>query len=376
METESVGATKRSGLLCSLDYEPFLSVNEDEIAVVVEPTAKLLATAEELGFRWTLFVDTLCLFAYRKHGLDGFVDAVEDQLREAVARGHDVQTHLHPNWLTATRSGGHWLYRYGDFLFGTMGGDESSIYELALAQLKRSSDYLEHLLGSVDSNYRTTAFRAGGYGIQPGDRAILKALQDAGYLFDSSIVPGMHRKTSYSLIDFRRVPEKGNYWLSHETGIETAAPSGVFEVPIAAGTVGRMDMARSILRYARNRLGEQNRTLYGSGTSRLPGASSSAEYGTVFQSLARKARIVAQRHDSLRIPGDPSVLLALTQSWLRKYAQDQPVFFSLLLHPKDLTARMLDDLLSYHRLITDRCDGQLDFLTFRELAERIYPKQV
>ena len=102
---------KPINLLYSIDYELFWTHNDDEVRVLVEPTERLLRQAEALGVRYTLFVDVLCLFRYRELGLHRFVDAVEDQLRDAVRRGHDVQTHLHPHWTTGGTEGRHVVVR-------------------------------------------------------------------------------------------------------------------------------------------------------------------------------------------------------------------------------------------------------------------------
>jgi hypothetical protein len=114
-------------LLYSIDYEVFWTRNDDEIRVLVDPTERLLRQAEELGVRYTLFVDVLSLFRYRELGLPRFVDAVEHQLRGAVRRGHDVQTHLHPHWLTAERNGDEWSFDPESFLLGTF-GDADQVY--------------------------------------------------------------------------------------------------------------------------------------------------------------------------------------------------------------------------------------------------------
>jgi hypothetical protein len=108
-------------VLYSIDYEIFWTYNDDEVRVLIEPTERLLRQAEELGVRYTLFVDVLCLFRYRELGLHHFVDAVEDQLRDAVLRGHDVQTHLHPHWLTAERKDRIWSFDSRTFLLGNIG---------------------------------------------------------------------------------------------------------------------------------------------------------------------------------------------------------------------------------------------------------------
>src|SRR5688572_2121620 len=138
-------------VLYSADYELFLGENFlPEIEVLVEPTKRLLAVCEELGIPMTLFVDVACLWRYRELGDHAFPDAVEAQLRDALRGGHDVQAHLHPHWLHATREDGRWSAPLDTFLVGSL--DDPA------ALLARARDYLQSVLQSVDPAYRCVAF--------------------------------------------------------------------------------------------------------------------------------------------------------------------------------------------------------------------------
>jgi hypothetical protein len=86
-------------------------------------------------------------------------------------------------WLHATRDGARWRFDSKYFLLGNF-GDEDEVHRLTRDLLLRAKEYLEGLLRPVAPAYRTVAYRAGGYGIQPRERAILRALVDAGYRID------------------------------------------------------------------------------------------------------------------------------------------------------------------------------------------------
>ena len=361
--------TDRHHLLYSLDYEVFWSENDDEIGVLIKPTDHLLTLAERLGFRFTLFVDVLSLRRYAEIGKTAFVEAAEEQLRRAVERGHDVQVHLHPHWLSATRVGERWRFSGDRFLLGAPGGDEG-VFELSVRLLREARSYLEGLLRPSDPAYSVVAFRAGGYGLQPGEHEILRALIEAGYAIDSSVVPGMHLQTGRNRIDFRHVPDAGNYFLDETRGLTAPAPTGVLEVPIAAGPVSVSAMAMRLARYVQQR-STVAVPLYGRGHSHDADAGQAAESGTVVQSLIRKVGVIARRSAMLRLPEDPLVLLALTRSWIARHGGGGPLYFSLLMHPKGLTTRMVADLERYHALAMKTTRPALDCITFQQAAARL-----
>jgi hypothetical protein len=95
-------------------------------------------------------------------GLHRCVDAVEDQLWDAVRRGHDVQTHLHPHWTRAARKDGIWSFDSQTFLLGNL-GDAEQVCSKSKELLTRVRQYFEALLKPVSPHHRTVAYRAGGY---------------------------------------------------------------------------------------------------------------------------------------------------------------------------------------------------------------------
>jgi hypothetical protein len=142
--------------------------NDDEVETLVKPTEALLRATDELGTPFTIFIDLISVWRYAEFGPSDFVAAVNAQLVDAVQRGHDVQTHIHPHWLHATRDGARWRFDSKYFLLGNF-RDEDEVHRLTRDLLVRAKEYLEGLLRPVAPAYRTVAYRAGGYGIQPGE---------------------------------------------------------------------------------------------------------------------------------------------------------------------------------------------------------------
>ncbi len=204
-------------ILYSADYELFLGGNYcDEQEVLIDPTQDLLDRCREMDVPLTLFADTSSILRYREQNIAGFPDLAENQLKDALVRGHDVQSHVHPHWNYTRIEGRRYTVNPDYFLLGNLDRDPAALYAKVLSNLVTSRDYLHQLLRPVRKDYRCIAFRAGGYGLQPHAPVILKALAEAGFMIDSSIVPGLVVRSSVNEIDFSRVPRRANYYLDHD----------------------------------------------------------------------------------------------------------------------------------------------------------------
>ena len=213
-----------SGHICflfSADYELYFGENYlSENEVLIKPTEELLQVFKEEGIPITLFADVACVWRHRSLGVGAdFVSLFEDQLQRAVRKGHDVQLHLHPHWLTSQYDGQAWYADDSRFKLSDIGYAKGQNGLTAEELIVRGKDYLEDLLRPVDPFYRCLAFRAGGFGVQPDDKALIRALLSAGFKIDSSIAPGMFLKSKVNQIDFRQIPSKLNYEMGPRYGI-------------------------------------------------------------------------------------------------------------------------------------------------------------
>jgi hypothetical protein len=235
--------------------------------------------------------------------------------------------------------------------------------------LTRARQYFEALLKPVSPHYRTVAYRAGGYGLQPHARAVLKALEETGYLIESSVIPGMHHMTGRHRVDFTSVPARGNWIIGSEGGLHRESASGLLEVPIPGGTIGLRPFLWQMATYLNHRTAPKQEFLDGSGHSFDADGGRAVLVGSVRESWSRKFRILISRRSRLAIPMAPGPALKnLTGNWIAKHARDGAVAFSMLLHSKGLTQNMLDDVRSYTHWIRSGYPGQVAFLTFLELA--------
>jgi hypothetical protein len=319
-------------ILYSADYELYLGENFlPEPEVVVEPTRALLAAAERIDVPFTLFVDVACLWRYREDDDHEFPDEVETQLKGALQRGHDVQAHLHPQWLHAERIEGRWQAPLDTFLVGAL-DDPAPL-------LARAKVYLEELLCPVDPDYRCIAFRAGNYGLQPDYKRVFAALDETGYEIDSSVVPGLVLKNEVNKIDFRgwRWPEKGRQIYD------------IYEVPVATARFGPPD---AVQRYWTRppRREPRGRTIQSASGARRPSL-----FSRVF------------RLDPLELGPSAYRLQKITRRYLRRAGKDADFSFSS--HPKAVGEPELEALVAYHAWLDRHYD--VEAVTFRELAARL-----
>ncbi|MBL7924400.1 MAG: hypothetical protein JNL88_09385 [Bacteroidia bacterium] len=215
-------------ILLTFDYELYFGDHTGTVEkCMLGPTRMLMEMAERQGVRLCQFVDVgflIRLEAERKRhpALEKDYLAVCDQLHLLSKNGHDLQLHIHPHWEDSYYDGTRWIcvtnrYKLDDF-------SDAEIEEI----VQRYKDKLEVFtdVGKI------TAFRAGGWCIQPFQR-LRAPLWRAGIRIDSSVFPNGHYESELYRYDFRGVPLKGSWPFDEDPCIEKQ--DGPFtEIPISS----------------------------------------------------------------------------------------------------------------------------------------------
>lgn len=246
LETEHVIIVARRrfmDVILSLDYETWQPIPAgkriDWSRDVIRPTDGLMEVTEAFGAKLTLMAEMAEYYWLQQHRPD-LAGAIEGQLRKAVESGHDVQLHLHPSWLPELGArynpeGDSWTW---DFRYRRLHDLPFPMEEL----LERSKKDLESLLQPIRPAYRTVAFRAGKYQVQPS-LPVFRALVKVGILADSSVWKGGY--DSEHGFDFRSAFSANEpYWASPYQ-VNYLAPPGeeeVLELPIATHEGGRLSL--------------------------------------------------------------------------------------------------------------------------------------
>lgn len=169
------------------------------------PLRRLLKIYERAGARTTFMPDVMQQLRFRNLERDhpelkALADKWDEHAREAFRRGHDVQLHLHPQWLDGQYENGQWR----------LNGDWSIVKydrDTACSMLAEAKNYLERLLRTVNQDYRCVAFRAGALAAAPSDH-LFENLVDLGIKLDVSIAPGLVANDHNLGLDYRDCEER------------------------------------------------------------------------------------------------------------------------------------------------------------------------
>jgi hypothetical protein len=217
------------GLILTNDWELFGNGSGDYFELQHQPLIKFLNLADDFGAKLTLMAEVGQQWAHQELANKELwaleiATAWESILKEAIFKGHDVQLHLHPQWLNAKYNNNKWILNY----------DQWAISSLPLETLedvlKRGKYYLEEILKLVKPEYSCIAFRAGGYCMQPS-KNVISALLKACIYSDTSVTKGM--KIS-GFFDYRDAYSNILPWFVNFEDIryKNKEENGLIEIPI------------------------------------------------------------------------------------------------------------------------------------------------
>jgi len=345
-------------LVLSFDHELSLGrVTTSYADNLFRPTDAILDVADECAVPITLFTDVLCGIRHREWGVREFVEPYEEQSRDAVRRGHEVELHLHPHWLdvdspraTQTPS----RYSLHDFK------DEPHPRNIP-GIVDQGVGFLTDLCRTVDPSYAPVAFRAGGFAICPSTAEILTALARRGIRIDSSTIKGYRFSSELWSVDFRHAPADANWFVDLGGPIDRPARSGIFEVPIVSVRRSALSSLGVFVRRARHR-GKAHRP---TGIPIYAGR----------DSLAAKVRrqLVPS---SWMLTFDlyfwtASNLVDMLADYVRRHRAADVVYASVLSHPKNMGPSNVRLMREFVELARKRYGESLQFCRFRDIDRRL-----
>jgi hypothetical protein len=187
------------------DWEVRGNGSGDPRVLQFEPMRRLTKVYEKFGIRGSFNAEVMQQITYRNlQGSFPELKAVADEWEELVTdsfrNGHDIQLHLHPQWIGAVYEGQcKWNLR-GDW--SIVNYSSQQIRTLLLS----GRQFLETLLRKVDPSYSCVSFRAGSWCAAPSD-SLFPILAELEFVFDMSIVAGIRYDTPRVKLDYTQCEE-------------------------------------------------------------------------------------------------------------------------------------------------------------------------
>lgn len=230
-------------LVLSLDYEIFGNGAGDVLRDVIQPTNRLLDICDRHDAKVTIMFEVGEYWAFERYdrqlGKDlGYSPCgeIERQAEDAIRRGHDVQLHLHPQWIGAEYERSTWRLRHSFWRLADLSGGLGCEEQLTsiIGALYRGKQTLDDMIKRVKANYQCICFRAGGFYAQPS-QDIIRAMKRVGLRVDSSVVKG-YRMTAPFKVDYSRVGiDKAAWWTTDTELTEEGTPGeNVIELSVSA----------------------------------------------------------------------------------------------------------------------------------------------
>ena len=215
-------------IFLTYDYELFFGEESGSVdKCLIDPTNRLIELCAKHKTKMTFFVDVGYLiklqeFAPNHQELQIDQLKIRNQLREIIDSGNSIQLHIHPHWENSFYEDGKWhiitdkSYKLDDF------SDEE------IRRIVRNYKYFIDTL----TGQKTTAFRAGGWCIQPFYR-LKELFKELEITIDSSVFPGGKFFSPHYDFDFTNAPNKAKYRFESDVCIEDL--DGYFtEYPISS----------------------------------------------------------------------------------------------------------------------------------------------
>ena len=365
-------------LILSLDYEIFGNGAGDVMRDIISPTDRLLDICDRHSAKLTIMFEAAEYWAFKKmeDKLDlGYSPAnvMAEQAQNAISRGHDVQLHLHPQWIGAELNDGVWRVRIDQWCITELPhglGNKEDKYSITGA-LSKGKHTLERIICPIKPTYECIAFRAGGFHVQPS-RYVILAMKAAGLFIDSSVVQGLYEKSPQWCCDFRTAESNFGYWWTTADDICLSGPDyeQILELPVYS----RMHPYITNFRWSKLRAELKRRKLESRYTGTIKQAGGIRSTHKPIQVLQKLTSIHPVTVDFCKMNARSMIraveqIISINSPHGDETKQTIPVV--LIGHSKDFwNDEQLDRFLSTVGSLS-RYKGEIKFSTFSDVAEEL-----
>ena len=344
----------------SFDYELFMGKNYvEEEKVLIEPSAALSDMLMEEGVSGCFFADVCCPMQYRKFGNMEFPAQFDCQLQELVKKRQDVQLHIHPHWLKATKIANdvefdREYYRLHSWLKESPDAVDKIIHD--------GVEYLNHVLKPVMPDYKCVAYRAGGYCIQP-EQQLASTLYREGIRIDSSVCYGHSHIGDGMQYDYREIVPNSNCYFNNthtiNENIQHSIPNGILEVPVASyGTFPYRIVASKL----NGKITDRPATGYG---MRLQSTGNMQRKRTLRNRI--KQSIKATNMVTFDYYNEASMSYMINRLYREMSCKKKDVFLATIAHPKGMSKEHIKNMRNVIRRAQKK--PNISFVSMRQIAD-------
>ena len=222
-------------IIITVDYEIFGDGTGDVRDNLIRPMEKIQSLCNRFGVKLTIFFDICEYWAFKRAEEQNLLNhlgyspstLMKNQIKQLINDGHDVQLHIHPQWLEAYYDKNKWQLNFDKFRIADLPFNE-------MRELLVKAKYdLEEMIKPFTPQYECIVFRAGAFSIQPSE-VLIRALNETGILIDSSVVKGLTRFDEPFRVDFSKAYSSFRPWWVKKDILKnvTKDKGEILEVPI------------------------------------------------------------------------------------------------------------------------------------------------
>lgn len=304
----------------TLDYELYNGIKSGSVQnCLIYPMEQLQSILSKFELRITIFVDACFLLKLNQLRsnydiLENDWQAIVTQLKSLSEYGHDIQLHLHPQWLRAKFDGTLWTSNLEDYKLSDLSPDEVD---------KLFADSIILLKSIIGKDI--VAFRAGAYSIQTL-KNISGIFNKNEILIDSSVL--RHKKSitaCWEYFDYTHIPDKYVYKFSDNVTREDN--EGIFyELSIPTFKTSKVQLLK------------QKLLLRTCNYSNIPWGDGIGSIGTLDKGMNKMKRLIKKYIGSLYISSSVDGISAVFLSYIYKKLKSEGVDDMVIIgHPKGFT---------------------------------------
>ena len=337
----------------TFDYElPLGGIKKSYKHSLFDPTNRLFNLAEKINVPITLFADILSYKKFKEWDIPEYYKEFEKQISFALANKHDVQLHIHPHWLDTKFEKNTFIpdskFALSDFVNNKYPNDIEGIIE-------RSYNTLKTVCAKTDKDHKIIAYRAGGYNLYPNTERIVKALYKNGIKVDSSISKGYYFKSDFSLIDYRKTPNKPNWFLDFGGDFSKESTEGIYEIPIASKPKSFFEVPTKFKLKKLQHRAVENR-------GKMMHVSENVRFVDKVKQALSSRMLTIDNHTYSH-----DYLMDILDFNINKYKKSEVIDLSLIAHPKSMGDYSFELLEEFVNRAREKYQNRIEFTTFKSV---------